>query len=456
MSYDLVVIGGGAGGLGAARAGIRLGKRTVMVQDGRIGGDCTFTGCVPSKTLIEAASQGRTFEQAMAKLNEVVERIAATENFDVLKSEGIDVIEGRASFSGTRALSVGNTVIRADRIVIATGSSAVLPPISGLRQIPYLTNENVFKITYLPSSLIVLGGGAIGCELAQVFGRFGTKVHILEGTQRLLPREEPEASATVAEALRREGITLHLGVKVIGVEPSLTGHGIRVSLANGSSIDGEELLVAVGRRPVTDGLAPEEGGVALDEHGYIKTDPYLRTTSKGVYAVGDVTGRLPFTHAADEMGRIAVRNGFRRLRRDEFNTSAIPWVTFTDPEVARVGITESEAAASGAQVAYLPMASVDRAVMSGRTEGFVKLIAAPRPLLRNTGGGRLVGATIVCPRAGEMVHEIALAIRTNMFTGRLAQTVHAYPSWSTSIRQAAAQFFFDLDGYGARKAKVSD
>jgi len=456
MSYDLVVIGGGAGGLGAARAGIRRGKRTAMIQEGRIGGDCTFTGCVPSKTLIEAASQGRTFEQAMAKLNEVVEQIAATENFDVLKSEGIDVIEGRASFCDTRSLSVGNTAIRADRIVIATGSSAVVPSISGLGQVPYLTNENVFKLTRLPASLIVLGGGAIGCELAQVFARFGTKVHIMEGSTRLLPREEPEASATVAGVLKREGITLHLGVKIIRVEALPTGHGIRVSLADGSSIDGEEMLVAVGRRPVTDGLTPEAGGVALDEHGYIKTDPYLRTTSKGVYAVGDVTGRFPFTHAADEMGRIAVRNGFSRLRRDEFDTSAIPWVTFTDPEVARVGITESEAAASGAKVAYLPMASVDRAVISDRTEGFVKLIASPRPVLRNSGGGRLVGATIVSPRAGEMIHEIALAIRTNMFTGRLAQTIHAYPSWSTSIRQAAAQFFFDLDGYGARKARASD
>ncbi len=440
MDCDLLVIGGGAGGMSAARAGARAGVRTVLVQDGEIGGDCTFTGCVPSKTLIEAARAGLGFPAAAERVREVVAHIAATENSDVFRGEGIDVRHGRARFAGPRAVDVGGQRITARRVVIATGTRPLLPAIDGLGGVPVLTTETVFGLTRLPRSLAVLGGGPVGCELAQAFARLGARVSVVEALPRLLPREETEASAVVAGVFARDGIDLRLGQQAVTAEPLAEG-GARLWLSGGDTIDTEQILIATGRRPAVDSLDPQAAGVALDEHGYVRTHRHLATTARGVYAAGDVTGRLPFTHAADEMGRIAVANALRRVPRHSFRAGRIPRVTFTDPEVARVGMTEAEAAAYGGLVAYLPMSEVDRAVTAGRTDGFVKLLAGPRRLLGRTGGGRLLGATIVADRAGELIHEPALAMRTGMFTGRLAQTVHAYPTWSTAIRQAAAQFF---------------
>ena len=453
-SYGLAVIGGGAGGLAAARAGARRGLRTVLISDGALGGDCTFAGCVPSKTLIEAAAHGRPFAEASATMRAVVGRIAATEDAGVLRGEGIDVVEGRARFCGPRALSVDGRSIRAKVVVIATGSRPAVPPLPGLDAVPFLTNETVFDLDELPGSIAILGGGAIGCELAQAYRRFGSQVQVIEGEDRLLPREEPEASAVLSSVFAAEGIGVHLGTSVERVEQATSGGEIRLERSDGSSICAEALLVAVGRHPATSGLDAEAGGVELDDRGFVRTDRFLATSATGVYAVGDVTGRLLLTHAADEMGRLAVRNATARGRfgRRPFDTSSIPWVTFCDPEVARVGLTEAQAVEAAGRVAFVPMSDVDRAVTAERTEGFVKLIAGPRPILRGTGGGRVLGATIVAPRAGEMVHEVALAMRTAMFTGRLAQTVHAYPTWSTALRQAAAQFFMETGGRRARPA----
>ncbi|MGH9088313.1 MAG: dihydrolipoyl dehydrogenase family protein [Acidimicrobiales bacterium] len=454
-SYDLAVIGGGAGGLAAARAGARHGLRTVLISDGALGGDCTFTGCVPSKTLIEAAAEGLPFAEASARMRAVVRQIAATEDAGVLRREGVEVVEGWARFSGARTLSVNGQSIRAKVVVIATGSRPAVPPITGLDVVPFLTNESVFDLDELPSSIAILGGGAIGCELAQAFRRFGAEVQVVEGEGRLLPREEPEASAVLAGVLAAEGIGMHLGASVERVEKATSGAGVRLARSDGSNICAKALLVAVGRRPATAGLDAEAGGIELDERGFVRAGRFLATSAAGVYAVGDVTGRLLFTHAADEMGRLAVRNATGRLGwlgRRAFDPSSIPWVTFCDPEIARVGLTEAQAVEAGGRVAFVPMSEVDRAIAAGRTEGFVKLIAGPRTLLRGTGGGRLLGATIVAPRSGEMIHEVALAMRAAMFTGRLAQTVHAYPTWSTSLRQAAAQFFLETDGHRARPA----
>ena len=453
--YDLAVIGGGPGGLAAARVGARHGLRTVLISDGALGGDCTFTGCVPSKTLIEAAAEGLPFAEASARMRAVVSQIAATEDAGVLRSEGVEVVEGRVRFSGARALSVEGQPIRAKVVVIATGSRPAVPPIPGLDAVGFLTNETVFDLDELPASIAVLGGGAIGCELAQAFRRFGSEVQVVEGEDRLLPREEPEASAVLAGVFAAEGLGVHLGASVERVEQADPGGGIRLERSDGSSVCAEVLVVAVGRQPTTAGLGAEAGGIELDERGFVRTDRFLATSATGVYAVGDVTGRLLFTHAADEMGRLAVRNATSRLGRfgrRAFDTLSIPWVTFCDPEIARVGLTEAQAAEAGGRVAFVPMSEVDRAIAAGRSEGFVKLIAGPRSLLRETGGGRLLGATIVAPRAGEMIHEVALAMRTGMFTGRLAQTVHAYPTWSMGLRQAAAQFFMETNGRRARPA----
>lgn len=449
---DLIVVGGGPGGMAAARAAARAGIRPLLVQLGPIGGDCTFTGCVPSKTILEAAAHGASFDEATAAVRRAIDAIAAREDDGVLRGEGIDVVHGWATFRSPRDLDVDGTRLRSRRFVIATGARPALPPVDGLAGIDYLTNENVFELTERPASLAVLGGGAIGCELAQAFCRLGADVTIVEALDRLLPREEPEASAVVAEALAAEGVRLRIGRRLVRVEGLEAKGTARLHLDSGDSLTADRVLVAVGRRGATGGLGLDAAGIATDG-GFIRTDDRLATTAPGIWAVGDVTGRLQFTHAADEMGRIAVANALSRRSRRRFDTASIPWVTFTSPEVGRVGMTEVEAAQHGGRVAFLPMTEVDRAIAAGRTRGFVKLIAGPRRGLGHAGGGRILGATVVAERGGELVHEAALAMGADMFAGRLAQVVHAYPTWSTAIRQAAAQFFMEIDGRRSRPAR---
>lgn len=450
MPHDLIIVGGGAGGLGAARAARWAGADVLMVTDGPPGGDCTFTGCVPSKTLLAAAAQGMPFTDAMTRVRDTVARIAATETADVLRAEGVGVVEGRGRLVAADTVVVGERRLSAPRIILATGGRAGVPPIPGLDQVEVLTNETIFSLASAPASLGIIGGGAIGCELAQAFARLGVAVSIFEGLPRLLSREEPDASAVVTSALVAAGVTVETNATIERVEAR--PDGIAVVTAGGETIV-ERLLVAAGRVPNSEGMGLEALGVHLDERGHIVTNDRLETDVRGVYAVGDVTGKLPFTHAADEMGRLAAGNALRKGVRGRFRTSWIPWATFTDPEVARIGMTEAQAAAHGARVAELPMTEMDRAVTDGRTEGFVKLIAGPKLLTRHAFGGQLLGATIVAPRAGEMIHEVALAMRTRMFTGRLAQTVHAYPTWSYAVQKTAGQFFGDVEGRTARRAR---
>jgi pyruvate/2-oxoglutarate dehydrogenase complex dihydrolipoamide dehydrogenase (E3) component len=455
VDYDLVVIGGGAAaGLGAARAAARAGARVLLVSDGPPGGDCTFTGCVPSKTLIEAAAHGLPYPVAAQRVRDAVAAIAATETPQTLRAEGVDVVLGRARFVAPGRLSVDGLPVTGRRYVVATGAAPLIPPIPGLAEVAYLTNETVFDLPERPDSLAVLGGGAVGCELAQAFARLGTRVTLIEALDRLLAREEPEASTVIADVFAREGIDVRVGARVekVATDP---GGQVRLSLADGTTVGAQQLLVAVGRTPVTDGLDLPAIGVAVDERGYVVTDEHLATTATGVYAAGDVTGRMPFTHAAFHMGRLAAGNALsqRPWRRRRYDPAATPWVTFTDPEVARVGVTEAHAAERGGRVAWLPMAEMDRAIAAGRTDGFIKLVAGPRRLLGNLGGGRILGATIVAARAGEMIHEPALAMATRMFTGRLAAATHAYPTWSYGIQLAAAQFFMPVGGRHARPAR---
>ena len=450
MPHDLIIVGGGAGGLGAARAARWTGADVLMVTDGPPGGDCTFTGCVPSKTLLAAAAQGMPFTDAMTRVRDTVARIAATETADVLRAEGVGVVEGRGRLVAADTVVVGERRVSAPRIILATGGRAAVPAIPGLDQVEVLTNETVFSLNAAPASLGIIGGGAIGCELAQAFARLGVAVSIFEGLPRLLPREEPDASAVVTSALVAAGVTVETSATIERVDAR--PDGIAVVTAGGETIV-ERLLVATGRVPNSAGMGLGALGVQLDERAHIVTNDRLETDVRGVYAVGDVTGKLPFTHAADEMGRLAAGNALRKGVRGRFRTSWIPWATFTDPEVARIGMTEAEATAHGGRVAELPMTEMDRAVTDGRTEGFVKLIAGPKLLTRHAFGGQLLGATIVAPRAGEMIHEVALAMRTRMFTGRLAQTVHAYPTWSYAVQKTSAQFFGDVEGRSARPAR---
>ena len=454
-SYDLVVLGGGAGGLSAARWANWSGKRAVLINAGPPGGDCTFTGCVPSKAVIEAAERGESFKDALAGAAEAVSRIAATENGDVLRGEGIDVIDGRGTFVEPTVVEVDGNLFSGDAVVVATGARAAVPPIPGLSEIDYLTNHNVFDLREAPGSMAVLGGGSIGCELAQAFAKLGVKVTLFEAAERLLAREEPDASEIIAQELSNSGVGVRLGASVTEVFPVGGDGGAELLASDGHRAHFDKVLVAVGRQPNTSDMGFERAGIDLDERGYISHDGGLNTSAEGVFVVGDAAGSLQLTHAAVEMGRIAALNALTRRPDRSFDTAAIPWATFTSPEVARVGLTEAEAAASvpGARVAELPMTECDRAITAGKTAGFVKLIAAPKKLTRNLGGGRLVGATIVAERAGEMIHEASLAMHTNMFVGRLGESVHAYPTWSMAVPRAVGQFFVEIDGRTARPAE---
>lgn len=443
--YDIVVIGGGAGGLVAAKEARRRGARVLMIQNGPVGGDCTFTGCVPSKALLSAAAQRLTFDAAMSRVRRAVSTIAATEDAAALAHDGIDLIDGYARFTDRRTVDVDGRRIRSDRFVVATGARAFIPPVPGLQESDPLTNETLFQLQRLPPSLTILGGGPIGCEMAQAFARLGSQVTLVEENDRLLPKDDPAAGEVLRAALSREGVDVRTSTKATHVERD---HESRVCLRTdrGELVVSTHLLAASGRQPSGRGFGLEEIGVTVDDRGAVVVDDAMSTGVEGIWAVGDVTGRLQFTHVAGRMGWIAATNALSRLakvRRFRLDTRAVPWTTFTDPEVAHVGLTLADARQShpDAMVAHLPMDHVDRAVAVEATDGFVTLISAPKRGTRHLGGGRLVGATVVAPTAGEMIHEAALAIQTNMFAGRLAQTTHAYPTWSMAMQQAALQFF---------------
>ncbi len=456
-TYDLVVIGGGAAGLVAAREARRRKASVVIVQDGPIGGDCTFTGCVPSKALLAAAARRDSFAVAMASVRRAVDHIAATEDAPALAKAGIDTIEGRARLRGPHTVVVDGISLTAPQIVIATGARPTIPLVPGLIDIGPLTSDTVFSLSRLPQSLTVIGGGAIGCELSQAFARLGTKVTLVETADRLIFQSEPGASTVLADALRADGVNVIVSAKATTAERRHDGM-ISLHLDNRTTIESEHILVATGRTPSGKGFGLEEIGVEVDERGAVIVDEAMATRVPGIWAAGDVTGRLQFTHAAGRMGWVAASNALSKLakvRRFRFSTRVMPNAVFTSPEVARVGLTESEAAVeySNARVAFLPFTHVDRAVAVGAENGFVKLITAPQPATRHRIGGKIVGATVVGPTAGELIHEAALAMQANLVVGRLAQTSHAYPSWSGAVQQAALQFFGTSAGLTARPAE---
>ena len=456
MDHDLIVVGGGAAGLGAVRAALWAGADVALVTDSAPGGDCTFGGCVPSKTLLAAVRDGLGFAAAMDRVRSTVAHIAATESVEALRKEGATVIEGRARLVTHDTVAVGERRVTAPRIVVATGSRPARPDdIPGLAEARPLTNETVFDLTEAPRSLGIVGGGATGCELAQAFAAAGVDVTLFESRHQLLPDTEPEAAALVTGALESLGVAVRVDTRVEDVvQAPGEGVAVRTGRSDGTAhrdpVTCERLLAATGRVPSTEGLGLAEMRVKLDGQGHVITDSRMRTSVRGVYAAGDVTGRAFLSHAADEMGRIAAGNALGKGLRGRFLQATVPRVVFTDPEVAAVGATPKDAPA-GSRVAYLPLAEVDRGVIDGRTDGFIAIVAGPRGWLRDAGGGRILGAAIVAPRAGEMIQEVALAMRTRAFAGRLAQASHAYPTWSNGVQKAAAQFFGEIEGRRARR-----
>lgn len=467
---DFVIVGGGAAGLASAWTAARKGHSVLLIERNRLGGDCTWTGCVPSKALIHQAKKVKAardlgFEDRMIEDHVSWERIigyvhdkrdlvSAEESVGTLSSQGIDVLEGTAAFTAPGILDVEGTKVRANKaIVLATGSTALMPPITGLAEAQALTNDTIFELTDRPSHLAILGGGPIGLELGQAFQRLGTKVTILEGADRVAGKEEPGASAVIQEVLQREGVDFVTGSFVGSVVRNR--NQVTITTKDGRSVVADQVLAALGRRPVTGGLEASKGGIELTDDGFVKVDDKMRTTAPDVYAVGDITGGLQFTHVGYDQGTLAINNALGLIKMS-YDPAVVPWVTYTEPEIGRVGMSEAQAHdeyGDSAKVAYMPIAETDRAKVTGETDGFVKLIAGPHTLVRGLAGGNLVGATVVCPTGGDVVHELALAIKQHTITGRLAQMIHAYPSWSLAVRETSAQFFYEYKGRAARPAR---
>jgi pyruvate/2-oxoglutarate dehydrogenase complex dihydrolipoamide dehydrogenase (E3) component len=458
-SYDLVAVGGGTAGLSAVQAAVAMGKRPLLVSEGPLGGECTWNGCVPSKALIEAArvhhslaraqafgiridSISVDFAAVMARVHAVIEDIARYEDEAHLRGGGVAVRRGHAELVAPGEVRVDGETIRAERVVIATGSRPSVPPVPGLDAVPFLTNETLFALTAQPAHLLVLGAGPIGLEMAQAFARLGSAVDVIDVIPAYLPREDPDIAALSRRLLEKEGVRFTLGAKTTSV--SHDGGGFTLALdVDGAArtVTGDALLVAAGRRPNVEGLNLEPVGVRMNRMG-IEVDAHLRTSVPSVYAAGDVTGILPFTHAAAYQGRLAARNALGKGTSASYRV--VPWVIFTDPEIAHVGLTEPEARAKhgdDVHVASLPFTAVDRAVIAGEPDGMIKVITKGKPLIGHAGGGALLGAHVLGPGAGELIHEFVVAMQVRAFSGRLAQAIHAYPSMSLAVQQAAAQLF---------------
>ena len=446
--YDLVVIGAGTAGLVAAAGAAGLGARVALVERGLMGGDCLNFGCVPSKALLRAArawhaarsgasfgaptaAESGDFGRAMERLRGLRAEISHHDGAERFRRLGVDVFFGHARFIARDRMQVDGTVLEFRRALIATGARPALPPISGLAAAPYRTNETIFGLQALPARLGVIGAGPIGCELAQAFARFGSRVTLLDRDARVLPRDDADAAAVVARSLERDGVRF-LGTATVSNVVS-EQRGIVISAAAGDApaeeIAVDELLVAVGRSPNVEDLGLERAGVECGPRG-IRVDVRLRTTNRRVYACGDVASPYQFTHAADAGARIVIQNALF-LGRARADRVAIPWCTYTDPELAHVGL-DAAAAAGDASVAMVevPYAELDRARLDGADEGFLRLHVAAR-------SGKILGATVVGERAGEIIGGISLAMSAGISLAQVAATVYPYPTYGEALKRAA-------------------
>jgi pyruvate/2-oxoglutarate dehydrogenase complex dihydrolipoamide dehydrogenase (E3) component len=445
IETDICVIGAGSGGLSVAAGAVQMGARVVLIEAHEMGGDCLNTGCVPSKALIAAAKHahamtaGRRFgvapvqpevDFAAAKdhVAQVIAAIAPLDSEARFQGLGVHVIRAFARFIAPDRVEAGGEVIRARRFVIATGSRALIPPIPGLDQVPYMTNETVFSLRERPDHLVIVGGGPIGMEMAQAHRRLGCRVTVVEGA-RALGREDPELAAVVLDRLRAEGVEIIEGQAVVQAEAPAT-----VVLANGRRVSGSHLLVAVGRKATVEGLGLEAAKVAFTPKG-VTVDARLRSvTNRRVFAVGDVAGGLQFTHVAGYQAGVVIRQALFGLPA-RARTDHIPRATFTDPEIAQVGLTEAEARARHGErltVVRWPFHENDRALAEGRGEGLVKVMVV---------GGRPVGAGIAGPQAGELIAPWALAISAGLKMSAVAGAVLPYPTLAEAGKRAAGAYF---------------
>jgi pyruvate/2-oxoglutarate dehydrogenase complex dihydrolipoamide dehydrogenase (E3) component len=451
IDTDLAIIGAGSAGLSVAAGAAQLGVGVVLIERGLMGGDCLNHGCVPSKSLLAAAHRADIVRHAgrfgvnghepavdmgvvRGHVRGVIAGIAPHDSVERFEGLGVRVLRAAARFVAPDRLRAGAHEVRAKRFVVAAGSRPAIPPIPGLDGIPYLTNETVFELGERPEHLAVIGGGPIGCELAQAFRRLGARVTLLE-LATILPKDDPDAVAVVRARLVADGIELVEGARITAVERQ--GNRIALLLANGgpqpSRIDASHLLLATGRRPNVEELGLDTAGIAHGPQG-ITVDRGLRTTNRRVYAIGDVIGGLQFTHMAGHHASLVVRNALFRLPA-KLDTSAAPWVTFTEPELAQVGLDAATAKARGIphEVIRWDFAENDRARTEHAEGGFIKLVVGR--------GGRPLGATIVGPQAGELVGLWVLAIRERIKLARIAQMVAPYPTLGEVSKRAASAYF---------------
>ena len=453
--YDnnLLVIGGGSAGLIAALIAATVRAKVTLVEKHKMGGDCLNTGCVPSKTLIRSAKVAQyqrngakfgltdvvpqvRFGAVMRRVQEVIAEIEPKDSMERYRSLGVNCIAGEARLRDPHHVEVDGQLLSSRSIVLACGATPFVPPIPGLAECEPLTSDTVWDLGELPARLAVMGAGPIGCELAQSFARLGSEVTLIDMEDRLLPREDPDVSEFMAAKFRDEGIAVRLAHRATQVQPSSGGAGVLVAdTPEGErQVEFDRILVAVGRRPASAGLGLDELGIATHPNGTLVVDDYLRTTVPNVFACGDIAGPYQFTHMASHQAWYAAVNAlFGWLRKFRVNYAVVPWVTYTDPEVARVGLSETEAAEQGiaVEVVRFDLAESDRALADGSAEGWVKVLTKP-------GTDRILGVSIVGPHAGELLAEYVLAMTHGLGLKKIMATIHVYPTLAEANKFAAS------------------
>jgi pyruvate/2-oxoglutarate dehydrogenase complex dihydrolipoamide dehydrogenase (E3) component len=447
--YNMVVIGAGTAGLVTAAGAAGLGAKVALIERDLMGGDCLNVGCVPSKALIASsrvavsARGAKRFgvivpEGVRVDFPAVMERMRAL-RADLSKldsarrfaSLGVDVFHGSARFNGRKSLEVEGATLRFARATIATGARATAPPIHGLVEAGYLTNETVFSLSELPKRMVVIGAGPIGCELAQTFRRFGCELTMLEVAPQILIREDRDAAKLIELALIRDGVRIVTDCKIARVELRGTE---KILVTDTEEIATDEILIGAGRAPNVEDLNLEAAGVEYDRTVGVKVNDYLQTTNPVVYAIGDVASPYKFTHVADEHARIAIRNALF-FGRAKASALIIPWCTYTDPEIAHVGMYEHDAEKNGLKVKTFvqELAHADRAVLDGETDGFVKVHV-------QDGSDKILGATIVASHAGDLISEVTTAMKAGLGLGSIASVIHPYPTQAAAIKKAGDQY----------------
>ncbi len=449
--YNLVVIGAGTAGLVAAAGAAGLGARVALIERELMGGDCLNVGCVPSKALLRCAKAyadvrdagrygvtvpdgvGVDFVAVMERMRKLRSEIATHDSFERFSDLGIDVYMGQASFTSQDTVEVDGKKLRFARACIATGARAADLPIEGLKDAGSLTNETVFSLTELPKRLGIIGAGPIGVEMAQAFARFGSKVTLLENTHDILGREDPDAVSLIRDALVNDGVDVNCDCRITKVTTQGDDkiiHFVADRSCNELAVD--KVFVGVGRKPNVEGLGLEEAGIDYDDDG-VKVNQYLQTSNPSVYAAGDICFQYKFTHTADAMARIVIRNAmfFGRAKTDALT---IPWCTYTEPQLAHVGMSAEAAEQQGHDVKTyrVNMDEVDRAILDGETEGFLKVHADAK--------GRIRGATLVAKNAGDLISELSLAMTAGVRLGKLADTIHPYPTQAEVIKKLADKY----------------